>query len=258
MLDGHAYDLMWIAPGYLASAKLKLTGTCDLRAPAGGLPAIYGDHVDPLYNIHCELALTEDGPPEGTTWPAYWRGLAAGLDGAVPCFAVAAYSDGKLAGQVRFFPRSRAHLRAGAPEFGGRKDENSLLIGAGAVDLLGAQDGLDVTLLRRVADYARRAGYARVRAIGWSNVRPYAMWGESLPVAATRRPGSRAWATLTGPPRARSTTCWPAATGRTCSGWFARHWLTAFPTKTPTGSTWWNWIWLKVCREEQVQRRRRR
>ena len=46
---------------------------------------------------------------------------------------------------------------------------------AGYVDPPGANDGLDVELLRRAIQYARRKGYATIRALGWSNIRAYVM-----------------------------------------------------------------------------------
>ena len=175
------YTLRPLAPGEAVDAPL--------RAPHSGRAAIYVDHVDPYYNVHCELADDGASPTDGEAWPDYWRRLVAPLAEFATCFAVVALSDGCLAGQVRFLPRSSARLRYGPTHFGERRGEQTLLIGAGTVDLQAAEEGIDVALLQRVVGYAREAGYERVRAIAWSDVRPYAMWGESLPLESYRAAG---------------------------------------------------------------------
>lgn len=193
-VGGTTYTFRWVAPDRLAAAPLHGMGTCELRAPHSGRPAVYDAHVDPLYNIHCQLQpgwtmAKVDEARGARDWDEYWRDLAAGLADKIAHFALVAYAEGRQAGQVRFFPGGLAQLDR-APEGPHRRaGDEVLLVGAGAVDLAGADDGLDAELLQRVVAYARDEGYAGVRGLGWSNVGPYAMWGEQLPLAAYEAAG---------------------------------------------------------------------
>jgi len=192
VLNGHDYELRWVTPGELRQTPLHELGTCEVRA--AGPQALYAAHVDPLYNIHVQLV--EGGQEEaealrkGREWGVFWAELAESLAGKVERFAIAAYAGGKLAGHVRFFPADAARINWLSSEYRTRRSD-VLLIGAGCVDLQGAEDGLDSALLLRVADYARERGYARIQAVGWSAIRPYAMWAESLPAAAYEAAGFR-------------------------------------------------------------------
>lgn len=191
------YKIKWLAPDKLADQPLINSGTGKLRSPQGP----YSGHVDPLYNIHCEL---DDTPfaelqaridREGGHWDRYWRQLAESLLGKVRSFALVAYGNDLLAGHVRFFPSSIAHLRV-PNENRHQNDGNVLLIGAGCVDLPGAEDGLDIDLVRRVVSYARCEGYAKVQAVAWSNIRVFAMWGEQFPLSTYQAAGFRKVAPL--------------------------------------------------------------
>lgn len=189
------YLFRWVAPDRLAETPLHEMGTCELRAPYSGQPAIYADHVDPLYNIHCHLVPGWTMPmvekARGSrAWNEYWRDLAAKLSGKVRYFAVVAYADGRQAGQVRFFPDGVTQL--GPPSDGQHLSaKDRILRVAGVVDLAGADDGLDVELLCRVLAYARSEGYAKVSGLGISNIAPYAMWAEQFTQAAYEAAGFR-------------------------------------------------------------------
>jgi GNAT superfamily N-acetyltransferase len=172
----------------------------------------YSGHVHPLYNIWCEVRtsswsefstgwrqIEQRLKEEGKDLGDHWRELAEGLD--VDYFALVAYSDGKLAGQVRFFPADVSRLRNIPEEYrSNRKDV--LLIGAGCVDLPAADDRLDVEMVRRVVEYAKRTGYKAIRALGWSNIRAHAMWGESFPVSTYEALDFRTVARVSGGPGA--------------------------------------------------------
>ena len=93
-------------------------------------------------------------------------------------------SHDMLAGHVRFFPGSVGHLRNVREEPLVAGDDDTLAIGAGCVDLEGAEDGLDKEMVTRVVRYAKQENYKRVQAVGWCNIRAYAMWSESFPVSA--------------------------------------------------------------------------
>ncbi|MDD5706567.1 MAG: M56 family metallopeptidase [Kiritimatiellae bacterium] len=204
VLGGRTYRLEWMDPARLRELRLAGDNQVEMRTP----DQPYAGHVHPLYNIHCEVGTNR--PPreiekqlseEGRKWPDYWQSLARGLDSAP--FALVAFDNGKLAGYVRFFPANVAHLRWASPAQSG-EERDVLLIGAGFVDSTGVEHGLDGELLRRVIRHARQHGYRAIRALAWSNVRPYAMWGESFPLSIYEAAGFRRTAKIAGDRRAFS------------------------------------------------------
>jgi len=123
-------------------------------------------------------------------WSEYWRDLVTDLTGKIRHFALVAYADGRQAGHVRFFPDGVAQ-RNPTPDGQYQPDKDEILRIAGVVDLVGADDGLDVELLRRLVAYARNEGYAKISGLGISNIAPYAMWAEQFTHAAYEAAGFR-------------------------------------------------------------------
>jgi len=97
--------------------------------------------------------------------------------------------EGALAGHVLFLPQSIGTMRYAPADVRKERSAAILQIGTACVDYLGAEDGLDVELLRRVTAYARSKRYSSLLAIGWSNIRVFSLWGESLPFAVYERAG---------------------------------------------------------------------
>jgi RNA polymerase sigma factor (sigma-70 family) len=196
-LNGRGYELKWVSPRNLEELRLVGPDSIRPRAPR----AQYGDHAHPLYNIHCEIGPAKptheykaDLDAAGKTWPEHWQDLAEGLD--VDYFALIAIADGKLAGYVRFFPADIARLRG--PDEHQVNARDVLAVGNCYVDAIGADDELDVELLRRVTKYASGKKYASIRAFGWSDIRAFAMWGETFPVSIFTELGFRKIATTRG------------------------------------------------------------
>ena len=112
-----------------------------------------------------------------------------------------AYEEERLAGMIRFLPKTLTRPRYGAwkPEDHQKEWTDDILwIGGAYVDSQGSADSLDSALVRRVIAYTRNAGYASVQCLGWSDVRPYAMWGQSFPVAVYEKLGFRRIASVDG------------------------------------------------------------
>ena len=131
--------------------------------------------------------------------------VLAGHAYGIEWFALLACADGKLAGKIRFFPKTltRAHFGGWREEEHRRESSDDILwVGSAYVDPLGIEHGLDIELIRRVVEYARAAGFAKVQAVGWSEVLPYAMWGESFRASGYQALGFRAIATTEGCPDA--------------------------------------------------------
>jgi len=117
-LAGCSYEIRPVTPENLVDIPRALAGTCGLRMASD----VYGQNLDPIYNIHCQLLPEgqQDLPARfrpGDEWGAYWEELAQGLTGRTDCFALVAYADGKQAGYVRFFPRTVA-MASWVPEGG--------------------------------------------------------------------------------------------------------------------------------------------
>lgn len=181
-LDGHPYRLEWVSGARLG--ELHLSGADAVQPRATDY---YPDHADPLYNLHCDVVATGKDEPsdealqqQGKNWSDHWRELALATEDRP--FALAAFSEGRLAGHLRFFSAERSRLRV-VPEDQQKawQQPGTLFITAGCVDQAGADDRLDAELLRQVIAWARVQGYTSVVALGWSNLRTYAIWGESLP-----------------------------------------------------------------------------
>lgn len=198
ILNGNSYFIEKVTPARINKPDLSDIDQANLRTPDGNYP----DHVHPLYNIHCELIdssieqIQQDLEKQKMSWNDYWRELALGLGNE--CFALVAFCDEKLAGYVRFFPSDKSHLRI--PGELQVKQKDVLLIGAACVDSTGIDDRLDVELVRQVIRHAKSKGYASIQALGWSEVRSYAAWGESFPQSIYESLGFRKSPTITGSP----------------------------------------------------------
>lgn len=205
VLNGCSYRIEWLSPKRLR----------DFGEPRPAGKADYDVHIGPVYNIHEDILSEDVWPerpvPEGCVpgvpgpndwrWGVMWEEMAKGLADKVEWFALLAYADDKLAGMIRFFPKTLTVARYGAwPEQEHRREwsDDILWIGAAYVDRLGVTDGLDTELARRVVEYARAKGFAKVQALGWSEVRTYAMWGQSFPASVYEGLGFRAIATTDG------------------------------------------------------------
>ena len=184
------YRLEWVSPANMDALGLLPMDSTGIRAKDG----IYSGHVHPLYNIHCELAYHDNTQRD---WSVYWRQLSENLPASLP-FALAAFESGKLAGYVRFFPADIGTLRYAAADEQER-DGHSLLIGAACVDAQANADNLQPLLLARVISYAKAERYRSVRAVGWSDIYPFAMWGESFSQAHYAKTGFVKGAEIQGP-----------------------------------------------------------
>ena len=185
-----AYRFEWIGPG---SPPLTTWDGVEVRSRDA-----YAHHVNPLYNIQEDLP---HDPPEGDDWKRLWKELAGGLASNVEVFALVAYEGEKLAGMIRLLPKTLTRPRYGAWRPDDHQNEwtdDILWIGAAYVDDQGAADGLDSELVRRVIVHARNAGYPRIQCLGWSDVRPYAMWGQSFPATVYEKLGFRRIASVDG------------------------------------------------------------
>ena len=192
-LKGHTYRIEWVTPDRLA--ELRLVG--DRPAEPRASDWAYGHHAHPLYNIHCEIGpdkpleeLKKQLEQDEKSWGTYWEELARDVLGRDAVFALVAYSGDQLAGHIRFFGADMSRLRM-APDDRYREEKGGLLIGAAYVDPPAADDGLDVELARRVIQYAQEQGRPAIQALGWSDIRAYAMWGESFPVSTYEAVGFR-------------------------------------------------------------------
>jgi len=189
-LGGATYTIEWVAPG---TPPLNTWGPVSFRTAEP-----YSGHVHPLYNLQEDLPAA---PPEDNDWGGLWERLASDLAGRVEWYALAAFDRGELAGMIRFFPKTMTGPRYGAwsPEEHRREWTDEILwIGGGCVDMPGTEHGLDVELVRRVVEYARKGGYARIQGLGWGNVPVYAKWGQSFPVSVYDELGFRHVAPLDG------------------------------------------------------------
>jgi len=207
-LNGQEYRFEWLSPQQLFGVEVIVDGeerydeACQaLWGPlrSAGKPIPYREHVLPLYNLQEDIGpLT---PPEGDRYGAMWFELGRGLAGKVDRFALMAFADGGLAGSIRFFPKTLT-----LPRWGGWGEQNHrrewsddiLWIGSAYVDPQGMQDGLDLELIRQVVTIAKGAGFAKVQAIGWSDVPVYAMWGQAFRKSVFRKSGFTPIATIPG------------------------------------------------------------
>jgi GNAT superfamily N-acetyltransferase len=187
-LKGSAYRIEWVRPN-----TPPTWGSVRIRAEGS-----YEEHVHPLYNLQEDIP---SDPPENEDWGGVWEQIAGGLASKVEWFALAAYDQDKLAGMIRFFPKTITRPRYGAWSPDDHRQEwtdEILWIGGAYVDFRGAEDGLDTELVRRVVQYARQEGYAKIQGLGWSDIRAYAMWGQSFPVSVYDGLGFRRIATVDG------------------------------------------------------------
>ena len=187
---GSEYRIEWVGPN---SPPLSTWDSVHIRATDS-----YDQHVNPLYNLQEDLP---SGPPEDDDWGGLWKQLASDLASKVEWFALAGYDQDKLAGMIRFFPKTITRPRYGAwsPKDHQREWTDEILWTGGAyVDFRGEEDGLDTELVRRVVQYARQEGYAKIQGLGWSDIRAYAMWGQSFPVSVYDGLGFRRIATVDG------------------------------------------------------------
>jgi len=120
-----------------------------------------------------------------------------------PARSLVAYDKDELAGMIRFFPKTITRPRYGAWSPDDHQQEwtdEIVWIGGAYVDFRGTEDGLDTELVRRVVQYARQEGFAKIQALGWSDIRAYAMWGQSFPVSVYEELGFHRIATVDGSP----------------------------------------------------------
>lgn len=189
-LRGSEYRIEWVGPD---SSPLSTWGGVGFRAPGP-----YKEHVHPIYNLQEDVP---SDPPQNDDWGGLWEQLASDLTSKIDWYALVAYHNDKLAGMIRFFPKTITRPRYGAWSPKDHQQEwtdEILWIGGAYVDLPGAEDRLDTELVRRVIQYARQEGYARIQGLGWSNIRAYAMWGQSFPVSVYKGLGFRRIATVDG------------------------------------------------------------
>ena len=216
-LGAREYRIEWLSPRRLFDVAVMENGqerygeACRalwgrLRYRPGSEDPYYGQHVWPLYNLHCDLVPWPMATqPEGNRWGEFWFELGRGLAGKVDWFALLAYANDELAGTIRFFPKTLT-----VPRFGGwseadhRRQWSDDILGVGAawVDPEGFADGLDSELVRRLAAHARAAGFVKIQALGWSEVRSYAAWGQALPASIYETQGFRTIAETPGCPDA--------------------------------------------------------
>ena len=71
------------------------------------------------------------------------------------------------------------------------------VIGAAALDQSAWDTGLDAAMIERVAKHAKRIGYTHVQAMGWSESRVFATWGQQLPASAYQAAGFASVSTFT-------------------------------------------------------------
>ena len=186
-LKGTVYRIEWVSP----TSPPSKWGDVEYRAEGP-----YEQHVHPIYNLQEDIPADR---PEDNDWEGLWEQLASDLSGKVEWYAIAAYEGDKLAGMIRFLPKTLTGPRYGswtAEEHRMAWSDRILWIGAAFVDLRGAEGGLDVELVRSIVQYARQKGFARIQGLGWSEVRAYAMWGQSLPVSVYVALGFRRIATV--------------------------------------------------------------
>jgi len=204
VLNDHTYEFRWLAPESLFDVALVKDGkglygeACqqlwgEMRRPpyTEGPDAYCGGHVWPLYNLQEDIPAGELKPVDDR-YGEFWFELGRGLKGKVKQFGLLAYADGKLAGKIRFYPKTltRAHWGGWSEEEHRREWRDDILwIGSGYVDPQGIEDALDGELIRRVVDYARTQGFVKIQATGWAEAVPYAMWGESFRASAFRPHG---------------------------------------------------------------------
>ena len=211
-LNGQAYRFEWLAPQQLFDVEVMVDGEERYDEACRALwgrrrrtdpPSPYANHVWPLYNLQEDTGpLT---PPEGDRWGAMYFELGRGLAGKVDRFALLAFTDGGLAGTIRFFPKTLTIQHWGGwDERNHRREwtDDILWIGCAYVDLQGMADGLDLELTRRVVAMARGAGFAKVQATGWGELPDYAMWGLAFRASVFRAAGFTPIATTKGCPDA--------------------------------------------------------
>jgi len=189
-LKGSAYRIEWVGPN---TPSLSAWDSIRIRATDP-----YDQNINPLHNLQEDIP---SDPPENGQWGELWTQIAGGLASKVEWFALVAYDRDKLAGMIRFFPKTITRPRYGAWSLDHHQQEwtdEILWIGGAYVDFQGAEDGLDTELVRRVVQYARQESYAKIQGLGWSDVRAYAMWGQSLPVLVYDALGFRRIATVDG------------------------------------------------------------
>ena len=177
-LNGHEYGFRWLDTSNIRELPLVSTKTAPLRTPRQP----YGNALDPLYNIQCEMGIREPGDVDSSfDWGEYYTEMAETLPPELGRFALVAYAEDAIAGHVQFLPQSIGRMRHAPAEVNEGRSISILQIGTACVDSLGVEDGLDVELLRRVIAYARARHYSSLQAIGWSDIRIFSLWGESLP-----------------------------------------------------------------------------
>ena len=216
-LKGHEYRFVRLTPDSLFDVELVRDGkglygeACQqlwgkTRRPpyTEGPDAYCGGHVWPLYNLDQDIPRGELKPVDDQIGE-FWFELGRDLKGKAKQFGLLAYADGKLAGKIRFYPKTltRAHWGGWSEEEHRREWRDDILwIGSGYVDPQGIEDALDVELIRRVVEYARTEGFVKIQATGWGEAVPYAMWGESFRASAFRPHGFRTVAKTGGCPDA--------------------------------------------------------
>jgi hypothetical protein len=185
-LHGHEYSIVSISPGNLATF-LPVGDTLKMRHS----PSPYTNHANPLYNLHCDFGLADTSKPEDVSWSEHWANVVSELSEDVGQFSLVALAAGESAGHIRFLPASLAQLRWISHDWNIDDRDTTLLICAAYVDLPGAEDSLDSELLRRAVQSALARGCTRVLALAWSDIRAFAMWGESFPLAVYEAAGFR-------------------------------------------------------------------
>ena len=222
VLNDTEYRIEWLSPNRVLDPEFVETvesllmgrrnydGVCatlwgEPRKPADA-GFMYWHHVWPHYNLQENILVEEIWPakarPRNGRWGLFWLLEMPGLlVGKVDWFALLAYDGGALAGMIRFLPKTLTVAHYGGwteDEHRAEWTDDIIWIGAASTDPQGVEDGLDVELIRRAVDYARDSGFKKVQATGWSDVIPYAMWGQSFRVSAYETAGFRRIATTDG------------------------------------------------------------
>ena len=193
-LKGRRYEIRRLTPELLTQEGSPWP---ESRATEVG---DYGGHADPLYNLQEDVPAKHLEPVDDrygskdVRWDNFWGTIGRGLKGKVECLGVWACCDGKLAGKIRFFPKTLTRPRwMGWTEEEHRREwsDDVLWIGGAYVDRVGADDGLDKELVRRAIEHGRSKGAKKIQVVAGGDVRTYGMWGELFPASLYRQFGFR-------------------------------------------------------------------
>ena len=158
---------------------LVATPSQAVKLPKASASGLYPKHVDPFYNIQCDLL---PGPDQatfekmvtssGADWPESFADLAARHIGDTP-FAVLALRDGVVEGWVRFYRAGSCNLRA--PVTNRPPAGKALVIGAAVCTDELSRDTVR-SMIEEAVQQAKRLGLTEIYAIASPDIRAYASW----------------------------------------------------------------------------------